>query len=177
MISIAAVVATHNRPELLAERALASIAAQTRRPDYLVVVDDSDADTRHANVEIVASLTIPDARALYLENCRTPGASGAWNTALFHLHGIDPLAYVAFLDDDDSWAVTYLECCEEAVLERGLDMVSAGLVLHRFHGYPGQLLDSPASLDVGAHLVRNPHIQGSNLFVRLRRLLAASMRQ
>ena len=64
MISIAAVVATHNRPELLAERALASIAAQTRRPDYLVVVDDSDADTRHANVEIVASLTIPDARAL-----------------------------------------------------------------------------------------------------------------
>ena len=173
MISIAAVVATHNRPELLAERALASIAAQTRRPDYLVVVDDSDADTRRANAEVVAGLAISGTRTLYLENCRTPGASGAWNTALFHLHGIDPLAYVAILDDDDSWAGTYLERCEEAVLEKGLDIVSAGLVLHRFHGYPGQLLDPPSSLDVSALLVRNPHIQGSNLFVRLRRLLAA----
>ena len=173
MSSIAAVVATHNRPEFLAERALASIAAQTRRPDYLVVVDDSDADTRYANVEVVAGLAIPGTRTLYLENCRTPGASGAWNTALFHLHGIDPLAYVAILDDDDSWDGTYLERCEEAVLEKGLDIVSAGLVLHRFHGYPGQLLDPPASLDVSALLVRNPHIQGSNLFVKLRRLLEA----
>ena len=173
MSSIAAVVATHNRLGLLAERALASIAAQTRRPDYLVVVDDSDADTRRANAEVVAGLAIGGTRTLYLENCRTPGASGAWNTALFHLQGIDPLAYVAILDDDDSWAGTYLERCEEAVLEKGLDMVSAGLVLHRFHGYPGQLLDPPASLDVSALLVRNPHIQGSNLFVRLRRLLEA----
>ena len=173
MPAIAAVVATHNRPELLAGRALASIAAQTRRPDYLIVVDDSDADTRHANAEVVAGLAIPDTRTLYLENCRTPGASGAWNTALFHMHEIDPLAYVAILDDDDSWAGTYLERCEEAVLKKVLDMVAAGLVLHRFHGYPGQLLDPPANLDVSALLVRNPHIQGSNLFVRLSRLLEA----
>ena len=173
MISIAAVAATHNRPGLLAERALASIAAQTRRPDYLVVVDDSDADTRRANAEVVAGLAISGTRTFYLENCRTPGASGAWNTALFHLHGIDPLAYVVILDDDDSWAGTYLERCEEAVLVKGLDMVSADLVLHRFHGYPGQLLDPPASLDVSALLARNPHIQGSNLFVRLRKLLEA----
>ena len=173
MSSIAAVVATHNRPELLAKRALASIAAQTRRPDYLVVVDDSDADTRHANAEVVEGLRIPGTRTLYFSNCRTPGASGAWNTALFNLHGIDPLSYVAILDDDDSWAGTYLERCEETVLERGLDMVSAGLVLHRFHGYTDQLLDPPDSLDVSALLVRNPHIQGSNLFVRLRSLLEA----
>ena len=116
MPSIAAVVATHNRPGLLVERALASIATQTRLPDYLVVVDNSGADTRHANAEIVAGLTIPGTRTVYLENCRTPGASGAWNTALFYLHGIDPLAYVAILDDDDSWAGTYLERCEEAVM-------------------------------------------------------------
>ena len=32
-------------------------------------------------------------------------------------------------------------------------------------------LDPPARLDVTDLLVRNPHIQGSNLFVRFRRLL------
>ena len=173
MPSIAAVVATHNRPGLLAERALASIARQTRLPDHLVVVDDSDADTRHANAEVVAGLTIPGTRTLYLENRRTPGASGAWNTALFRLHGIDPLSYVAILDDDDSWAGTYLEHCEEAVLERGLDIVASGLAFHHSKGAEAELLDPPASLDAGAPLVRNPHIQGSNLFARLRRLLEA----
>ena len=52
MPSIAAVVATHNRPELLANRSLASIASQTRLPDYLIVVDDSDLDARRTNAEI-----------------------------------------------------------------------------------------------------------------------------
>ena len=109
MSSIAAVVATHNRPELLAGRALASIAGQTRRPDCLIVVDDSESEIRHVNAEVVSALHIPDTRTIYLENRRTPGASGAWNTALIHLYEIDPAAFVAILDDDDSWAETYLE--------------------------------------------------------------------
>ncbi len=100
--SIAAVVATHNRPELLHERALASIDGQTRPPNYLIVVDDSDEEFRSANAEAVARLSIFGTRKLYLENRRTPGASGAWNTAVIHLQGIDPSAFVAFLDDDDS---------------------------------------------------------------------------
>ena len=173
MPSIAAVVATHNRPELLAGRALASVAGQTRRPDYLIVVDDSDSEIRHANAEVVSGLSIHGIRNIYLENLRTPGASGAWNTALFHLHGIDPSAYVAVLDDDDSWAETYLEGCERAALESGLDMVAAGLVFHRVQDTEIEAYDPPFSLEVSDLLVRNPHIQGSNLFVRLRRLLEA----
>ena len=90
VLSIAAVVATHNRPELLGQHALASIALQTRQPDYLVVVDDSDSDARHTNSGIVAQLDLPDVQIIYLENRRTPGASGAWNTALARLQGIDP---------------------------------------------------------------------------------------
>ena len=54
MISLAAVVATYNRTELLANRSLPSIARQTRLPDHLVVVDDSDADVRRANACVVA---------------------------------------------------------------------------------------------------------------------------
>ena len=173
MTSIAAVVATHNRPELLAGRALASIAGQTRRPDYLIVVDDSDADFRCANAEVVSGLCIPDTRKIYLENLRTPGASGAWNTALFHLHRIDPSAYVAILDDDDSWVKTYLERCAQVIAEKDLDMVAAGLVFHRFQDTASEVYHPPVSLEVSDLLVRNPHIQGSNLFVRLRRLLEA----
>ena len=173
MPSIAAVVATHNRPELLGGRALASIAGQTRRPDYLIVVDDSYSEIRHANAEVVSGLSIPGTRMVYLENRRTSGASGAWNTALFHLHGIDPSAYVAILDDDDSWAETYLQRCEQAIAENGLDMVAAGLVFHRFQDMESEVYHPPLSLEVSDLLVRNPHIQGSNLFVRLRRLLEA----
>ncbi len=173
MPSIAAVVATHNRPELLAGRALASIARQTRPPDYLIVVDDSDAGFRHANAETVAGFGISGIRKIYMENRRTHGASGAWNTALFHLQGIDPSAYVAILDDDDSWGETYLERCEEAVTEDSLDMVAAGLVFHRFQDTEISKYHPPSSLEVDDLLVRNPHIQGSNLFVRLRKLLEA----
>ena len=173
MPSIAAVVATHNRPELLAGRALASIAGQTRRPDCLIVVDDSDAEFRRANAEVVSALHIPDTRTIYLENRRTPGASGAWNTALIHLYEIDPAAFVAVLDDDDLWAETYLERCEQAIMENGLGMVAAGLVFHRYQDTETQIYHPPFSLEVSDLLVRNPHIQGSNLFVRLRRLLEA----
>ena len=173
MITIAAVIATHNRPELLEKRSLASIARQTRPPDYLIVVDDSDLSIRPVNAEAVAALPIEDTRVIYLENRRTDGASGAWNTALAHLQGIDPSAFVAVLDDDDSWAETYLEHCEKTVLSGSQDMVATGLVFHRTNDAEGELLAPPDSLNVSDLLVRNTHIQGSNLFVRLRKLLEA----
>ena len=173
MISIAAVIASHNRPELLAKRSLTSVARQTRLPDYLVVVDDSHTEFRPLNAKTVTGLNLTGTRVIYLENQRTPGASGAWNTALSYLHSIDPAAFVAILDDDDSWDPTYLEMCERAVLERGLDMVAAGLIFHRSPSKGGDLLPPPEELNAGDLLVRNTHIQGSNLFVPLRKLLEA----
>ena len=173
MLKIAAVVATHNRPEMLANRSLASIALQTRSPDYLLVVDDSDISLRPANAKAVAAVTMEGTRLVYLENRRTEGASGAWNTALAQLQSTDPSVFVAILDDDDSWAETYLEQCERKVLMGGLDMVAAGLVFHRADDAEGEPLAAPDSLNVSDLLVRNTHVQGSNLFVRLRKLLEA----
>ena len=170
---IAAVVATHNRPGYLANRSLASIAAQTRPPDLLVVVDDSDAGLRRTNGEITADFAIRGARVVYLENYRTPGASGAWNTALAYLQRTAPDCFVAILDDDDAWERTYLQRCEEAVLGGRLDMVAAGLLWRQSPDDPGSPLDAPERLDAGDFLTGNPHIQGSNLFVRLRTLLEA----
>ena len=173
MLTIAAVIATHDRPELLAKRALAAVAKQTRLPDYLIVVDDSNPDFRGGNAQIVSGLSVGVTRKIYLENRRTPGASGAWNTALNHLHELDTLAYVAILDDDDSWDQAYLERCEQTVLENRLDMVAAGLAFHRSLDSEPELLDPPDHLVTGDLLVRNTHIQGSNLFVCVRKLLEA----
>ena len=117
MQNIAAIVATHNRPQLLASRALESIAHQSRPPDFLVVVDDSDPETRLINKQVVAEFKAEDTKSVYLENKRTPGAAGAWNTGLSWLQGTAPSAFVAILDDDDSWAPVYLENCERMALE------------------------------------------------------------
>ena len=152
---------------------MASIALQTRPPDYLVVVDDSDMEVRSANAGVVARLIVPGVNSVHSENRRTPGASGAWNTALSHLQEIDPSVFIAILDDDDAWDPTYLEECERAVSERDLDMVASGLVFIRSQDQDMQLLDPPDALEVDDLLVQNTHIQGSNLFVRLRKLLEA----
>ena len=173
MTCVAAIVATHNRPQLLANRALKSIARQSRRPDYLIVVDDSDPEARPINERIVADFRAGDMKTVYLENHRTPGAAGAWNTGLSWLLGTKPSAFVAILDDDDAWAPAYLENCEKVALEDRLDMVAAGIIYHKSPEHTGWPLTVPHRLQVDELLVRNPHIQGSNLFVRLRRLLEA----
>ena len=173
MSYIAAIVATHNRPRLLANRALESIARQSRPPDFLVVVDDSDPKARRINEQIVADFRADSTRTVYLENYRTPGAAGAWNTALSWLQGAEPSAFVAILDDDDAWAPTYLESCVETALEGRLDMVVAGIIYHKSSEHGGWPLTVPHRVEVEELLVRNPHIQGSNLFVRLRKLLEA----
>ena len=173
MSSVAAVVATYNRPGLLASRALSCIANQTRLPDILIVVDDSTADIRSANRAVVDGFACRGVQVIYLENRRTPGASGAWNTALHELWSIAPSSFVAILDDDDMWEPDYLERCEEEEVARNLDMVAAGIIYNQSGEQVSIPLRSPDSLNVDDLLVRNPYIQGSNLFVRLHKLLEA----
>lgn len=177
-IKIAAVVATKNRCAELANRSLRSIIEQTRSPDYLVVVDDSDRRDRATNRRIVATLDIPGTRVTYRENDRTPGASGAWNVALdfLHRHIKEPdNIFVAILDDDDRWAPAYLEECEKTVLERNLDMVAADILRFEQSDSVPLLNSAPDCLCAADFLVGNPGIQGSNLFLRLSVLLAAGL--
>ena len=173
MRSIAAVIATHNRPELLAARSLPSVAGQTRPPDCLVVVDDSEPSIRPINGGTVAGLALRNTETVYLENARTPGAAGAWNTALSWVQRNNPEAFVAILDDDDAWEEPYLERCEAAAFRQHLDMVASGLIFREPNVEQGRLLDPPQSLNAGDMLIRNTRIQGSNLFVRLGKLLEA----
>ncbi len=172
MFPIAALVPTHDRPGFLVERSLASIARQTRAPDYLIIIDDSSPAARPANQRIAEGFQCTGTRVVYLENDRTPGLSGAVNTALMWLQAEAPSALVAMLDDDDAWERDYLERCERFLTENDLDMVAAGIIYHETGG-KRRHLSSPPKLDVDELLVRNPHIQGSNLFVRAEKLLEA----
>lgn len=165
---VVVVVATKNRPQLLAQRSLPSVIAQTRAPDQIVVVDDSAPNTRTQNLQTVEALDLQ--RLTYLVNHRTCGASGSWNTALTYLlnHVGDPQnTFVAILDDDDAWEPTYLEQC----LEHPADMVAANIIRHT--NDESTTTDAPAQLLADDFLVGNPGIQGSNLFVRLSVLLSA----
>jgi len=173
---LAVIIATNDRCRLLSERSLSSVTAQTRIPDILVVVDDSALGARIANAELVASLTLPGCDVAYIENKRSRGASGSWNSAIDFL--MDKVAdpdhvFVAVLDDDDSWSPTYLDICFTAACDGQLDMVAADM--RRFESVDGQpmLCEGPAELRADDFLTGNPGIQGSNLFVRLSVILAA----
>jgi glycosyltransferase involved in cell wall biosynthesis len=90
--SIAAVVPTRNRPQLLA-RAVAAVLAQDYPGELnvVVVVDQRDADTVVPDFD--------DPRVSVVDNDRTAGLSGARNTGILSAAA----AWIAFCDDDDVW--------------------------------------------------------------------------
>jgi len=176
-LKLAVIVATHNRYKLLATRALPSIALQTRRPDFLIVCDDSSAPEHQQNNEkAVSELELNSCQVFYIKNRRTSGASGSWNTSidtlLDQLHCPDDTV-VAFLDDDDSWQPTYLELAESQLVKQNLDMVAAGI--RRIESLDAQAINlaPPTELNESELLTTNPGIQGSNLFLKLTTLLRA----
>ncbi len=173
---IAVVIATKDRGDVLAQRAFPSVAAQRRAPDFLVVVDDSSASFRLANRETVASLSLRRCRVTYLENERTPGASGSWNTALdflFRRVGDPAALFVAVLDDDDEWAPDYLDRCVALAHEQELHMVGSDILRFEEPNCTPLKNEAPELLRSDDFLIGNPGIQGSNLFLLLSVLLAA----
>ena len=171
--AVAVLVATANRPELLA-RALRSVERQTFSPLHIVVVDDSCKDFRGPTKQEVKQH--PNVK--YLRNTRSKErAAGAWNDGLDCLLRLAPdprQLYVAILDDDDEWEPEHLQTCFDAARSRQFDMVAAQLWRHE-DGAPPRLCIPPERLDAADFLVGNPNIQGSNLFCRLSVLLEAGL--
>jgi GT2 family glycosyltransferase len=172
-----ALVATRDRPEHL-PRALASIAAQTRPPDAVVVIEDGP-EISAGSRRIAAECQLPaGVDLILLKNRRTPGAAGAWNSGIDEATRRFAPAHsicVAVLDDDDWWDREHIARCLTQAVAREVDVVAAGIVRYDDHHPDGRAQDPPMSLTADDALVRNPHIQGSNLFVRLSTLLEAGM--
>lgn len=175
-LKLAVIVATKNRSRLLAERSIPSIKYQIQKPEFLIVCDDSDTEVREVNRGIIRDVEIPGCKVSYLQNSRTSGASGCWNSALdFLLTCVDSPedVVVAFLDDDDVWFPNYLEQCLNTMQAHDLDMVACGINRIESEAITPFQYPAPKTLNASLILVGNPGIQGSNLFLRLSTLLQA----
>jgi glycosyltransferase involved in cell wall biosynthesis len=159
--SIACVIPTHSRDELLSE-AIESVLGQTVRPERIVVVDDvASAETESLLKRLDETASIP---LHYLTNLdpSTPGASGSRNAGAAFVES----EYIAFLDDDDLWEPRYLE--ESMAQLRGNPEISmvvtwTKMTRGKFEG-PGLSIEPNASASDVLH--RNPGLTGSNFVIR-----------
>ncbi|MCW2635721.1 MAG: glycosyltransferase family 2 protein [Blastococcus sp.] len=93
--TVGVVVPTHDRPELLRETLRSILAQDTDTElDVVVVFDRSTPDPA------LAELSIPGRRVRVMSNTRTPGLAGSRNSGILALD----TDWVAFCDDDDTWA-------------------------------------------------------------------------
>jgi len=167
-----ALVATHNRHDLLVTRSLPSIFNQVHLPDLVVIVNDSTPDMSWETEKAVEEFRREHSHIpiILLRNERTKGASGAWNTGLYAIHElhkeIDPI--VAVLDDDDEWQPNHLSNIVGLSKKYSEPVVMAS-AFHRNEGdeLPEQILYPPEKLNVDDFLIGNPGIQGSNLAANL----------
>ncbi|MFQ5769602.1 MAG: glycosyltransferase family 2 protein, partial [bacterium] len=95
---VTVIIPTHNRADMLC-RALNSVLNQSFTDFEVIVVDDGSTDNTQQTVEAYA-----DPRIRYFKHDESKGASAARNTGIRHAYG----KYIAFLDDDDEWAVNKL---------------------------------------------------------------------
>lgn len=171
-MEIIAIITTKNRTELFA-RALQSVLSQTRQADEIIVVTDST----NENKAIEKGL-IENSVATILNNKNAHNYAGSLNTAIhfilqknLFLQKDYKNTYIAFLDDDDIWLNTYLEKAEKSI--HGKDFLVSGLIYCNEDGT--KRLSIPQILSVDSFLQGNPHIQGSNTFVKLDILLKAGL--
>jgi len=165
------IIPTKNRPEKF-DRALASVAHQVRRPSQVFVVSDCDPSHEEETRRTVAKF-LGQVPVELIRNRRTSNLSGALNTGLERVQELSPspnMVFVAFLDDDDWWGRHYLDNVATYAQETGADWIVSGLV-RRAEGSRPVRQEIPSGLAVRDFLVTNPNVQGSNLFVRLSRLL------
>ncbi len=152
------VVATRNRPELLA-LALEAIWNQTYAGEIVchVVFDQCEPDTSVAR-------SAPGRTVRVLTNERSPGLAGGRNTGI--LAGSAPL--VAFCDDDDEWLPTKVARQVEALRsdEQAITAVTGIIVLYADSAVPR--VPRPEDMTL-AQLVRNRVMEAHPSTVMVRR--------
>lgn len=172
MKEIIVVIATKNRPELLAT-AIQSVITQKRSANEVILVSQSNLDNQHIEKQLCQQHQFT-----FLQNKNADNYAGNLNTAIEYIiknrlliqnKKIDN-TFIAFLDDDDWWEKDYLFCCQKAILPN-TDFVVAGLNYHSNN--ENKALSIPQTLNIQDFLKGNPHIQGSNTFVRFSTLLKA----
>ena len=109
----------------LAHKAFLSIAEQTRKPDKLIVVDDQSESGFDDVKERVIDLRVDKCHVQVLRNERTPGLSGAMNTALLKLmeYADERSTYVTFVREEDHLESRHFESVERLIRAEEPDVV------------------------------------------------------
>lgn len=170
---IISLITTKNRESFYT--ALKSVTSQTLKADFLIVVSDSD--EKFVSRE---QKTTKAAGGIYLRerHNHANNYAGSLNMGIDYIvenmiirHNLDVnQIYLATLDDDDHWRNNYLKECHNA-LDNFPDFVVTGLIYHTQAG--AENLSIPQDLSIHSFLRGNPHIQGSNTFVKLSTLMKA----
>ncbi|HNV86592.1 MAG TPA: glycosyltransferase [Candidatus Omnitrophota bacterium] len=114
-LKISVIVRTKNRPQFL-PRALRSLAAQRRKPDEVIVVNDGGEDVRRIT-DGFPGLSI---RLFQLE--KSIGCPAAGNYGVRQAEG----RFISFLDDDDNYLPEHLASLEECIRKNRALVAYAG---------------------------------------------------
>lgn len=168
------IITTKNRFEFL-ERAIDSAINQSKVLHEIIISSDSDDSTSIIKERSLAK----QYNVSYLQNNHAHNCSGVRNAAIMayiknNLLSIEDFdnTYVAFLDDDDIWDESYNEkCCEH--IGSLPDFIVTGLVYQ--DGSGDKKLSIPQKIHTDDFLKGNPHIQGSNMFIKLTMILKCGL--
>jgi glycosyltransferase involved in cell wall biosynthesis len=122
-MQISAVIPTKNRPDDL-ERAVQSVLEQTRIPDELVIIDQSDDDLSKNVVHELINAADKKLELIYVLDSEIAGLIPAKRASLDYSSG----DLVCFLEDDIVLEAGYLKAMETAFLNKPEMLGSCGLV-------------------------------------------------
>ncbi|HEY0902196.1 MAG TPA: glycosyltransferase family 2 protein [Micavibrio sp.] len=128
MYKISVVIPAYNRADLL-PRTLESVAAQTLKPDEVIIIDDQSPDDTPAVCAALIEKYRDQLPIVYMRHEQNKGEAGSRNTGIRHAQ----YDYIAFLDSDDEWKpeklaqqIAYIKqhgvdgvFCESALVENG----------------------------------------------------------
>lgn len=120
---ITAVIPTRNRPDDL-ERAVASICAQSRVPDELLIIDQSPDDASRLRIEAFLRRAAAAIKVDYVHDATIAGLVAAKRAAVARAHG----DIVCFLEDDVVLEPDYVRQIERGFAENPDMMGACGIV-------------------------------------------------
>jgi UDPglucose 6-dehydrogenase len=156
----------------LIHRAYESVKRQSLKPETVIIVYDKSEGFSEYLQEFVSCLR--EAGVHIICNERSQNLSGAINTGLVYLHDFlnaDDSDFVAILDDDDYWDYRYLQNCITFSSDFDCDWVISGIIRHDSENLMGIKQTIPESVSQSDFYVGNPNIQGSNLFIRMNKIM------
>lgn len=138
---VSVIIPTYNRPELLLNRSIPSVLAQTHGNLELLVIGDGATD------EVCAAMaTVTDPRVRFIQRPRPeypPGELDAWHVSGSYAfnYGLDSArgGYVCGLGDDDALDPRYIEELLEATVAQGTGGAYCASMVHKPDGGIGYL--------------------------------------